>query len=395
MARTGRRVYLWGWYGQENSGDDALLQSMSGMLLDVSEHIEILVQVDRAGRLPSLPPAVKIRRLTRRFKGSITLNRVMTLLGADALVFGGGSIMADANEARLRGLREKYYVCRAAWIIGVPIVFAALGAGPLVTPRGRTLARKILNMADVVEVRDATSYELCRHLEVSTPVIRGFDPAVLMAGRLSMASSARRPDQAGEGALSIGVALSMSPGTVDNSPSFRQKKLANLVGAIRKISGRRRLNLFLIEMCGDDVYGEKALCRSLRHELKGACEITWIPYSPEPVEMLRRISRLDAIIAERLHAAIYAFALGIPFAIVPYHAKCTAFADEVGLPEVCRLDADLSGEGLERLLELCVESPEACRAALPAHRACEMALAGRNAVVERLKTLLGTRTRGI
>jgi polysaccharide pyruvyl transferase WcaK-like protein len=41
----------------------------------------------------------------------------------------------------------------------------------------------------------------------------------------------------------------------------------------------------------------------------------------------------------RLHAGVIAYAVGTPFMMLSYHTKCRAFAQEVGIPQDCLVDA--------------------------------------------------------
>jgi polysaccharide pyruvyl transferase WcaK-like protein len=388
MGRAKSRVYLWGWYGCQNSGDDVLLSMMCNMINEVGAGSEMLIQVPRNSQLPPLPNGVLVKHLPGRlFKGNIALSRLLAVLGSDVLIFGGGSMMSDANKMRQSGLRLIQQICRAANWRGVRIVFAALGLGPLVTEKGAGIARAVLNMADLVEVRDRTSYELCRTLRVSSPVVQGFDPAVLIPKyydvRLAQRDSVRRS------VPTIGISLSKSSGTVAYGESQQRAKIDRMVSAIKRFSESRPLRIAAIEMCASEKHSDATLCRELMTRLEGVCEVALIPYRADPVEMMCAFKSLDGIIAERLHTSIYAYTLGVPFAIIPYHSKCTAFAKDIGLPEACLLTPDLCVEEVEKVLGLLLNGGTAWMPALPVEEAQQLANSGRHAVIDKLKALLG------
>ena len=46
--------------------------------------------------------------------------------------------------------------------------------------------------------------------------------------------------------------------------------------------------------------------------------------------MLQLFSRSDLVISMRLHGAVLAYLLGVPFALNEYHQKCTDFCDDIG-----------------------------------------------------------------
>ena len=49
---------------------------------------------------------------------------------------------------------------------------------------------------------------------------------------------------------------------------------------------------------------------------------------------------IAGMVAAFVLAAVFAFASGTPFAIIPYHTKCLQFAREIGLPRHCVLLPD-------------------------------------------------------
>jgi polysaccharide pyruvyl transferase WcaK-like protein len=386
VSRESPLIYLSGWYGYNNSGDDALLTVISNSIMKVAPNAKVMIQTPSSGRLPPLSPSVIVRHPRHWFKGHTFLSKVFAALRSDVLVFGGGSTMADVNEARRRGLACKYYICRAAKLRGIPIVFSALGLGPLETQEGIAKARMMLEMADLVEVRDSTSYELCKKMNISSPVIHGFDPAVLIPELFAhrLRPKGRRRDDV----LTVGISLSGSPGTVANREVKQGSKIQNLVDAIKNVASLHPLRIAGVEICGDDMHGDKYLIENLLNKLEHVCEVEFISYCPDPAEMMGRLSLLDGMIAERLHAAIYAYTLGVPFAIVPYHRKCLAFAKDIGLPEMLVLDPNILADQVEQALRSQIADRLACSPRLPVERACRMARSGQNAIGEKIRTLI-------
>lgn len=386
MSKTGPKIYLLGWYGYENSGDDALLSATVRLIAETVPDVEMIIQTPKHGRLPPLPELVKITHPGHWFKGQVVLSKISRILRSDALVFGGGSTMADVNKARMNGLRFKHHICRLAKLKRIPVIFYALGLGPLVTQKGKVLAQSMLNMADLVEVRDSVSYDLCKKLNISSPVVRGFDPAVLIAKQFTALFAQK--ERSDSDIPRIGISLSKSSGTVANQETQQRLKIKHIVAAIRNIAVSKPVRIAGIEMCGHHRLGDGELIKRLLSELEDVCEVELISYRPDPVDMMRQFVRLNGVISERLHAAIYAYALGIPFAVVPYHSKCVAFAEDVGVPEICCLDYEMPVKQIEQILQLQLTDRATCLASLPIEQAYQMAHSGRTAVVDKLKRSL-------
>jgi polysaccharide pyruvyl transferase WcaK-like protein len=294
--------------------------------------------------------------------------------------------MADVNEARKRGLNSKYYICLAAKSRGIPIVFSGLGLGPLQTREGITKAKAMLEMADLVEVRDSTSRELCKKINVSSTVIQSFDPAILIPELFPC--QLRQQGQRGVDIPTIGVSLSGSPGTIANGAIKQESKIENLVEAIKNVARLHPLRIAGVEICGDDIHGDKNIIENLLNKVEHFCETQFIPYCPDPAEMMSRLSLLDGMIAERLHAAIYAYSLKVPFAIIPYHSKCSAFAKDVGLPEMFVLDQNTLPDRVAQALKSQIEDRLACSPRLSVEEARRMARSGQNTIVEKIRALI-------
>jgi len=388
MPKTGPQVYLWGWYGHKNSGDDALLKVISRTILQVSPTTGITIGIPEDGQVPPLPNVVRVNRPIHRFKGYILFSKIISVLGTNALVFGGGSAMSDISKARMDGLRFHRWICTAAKLKRIPIIFSALGLGPLITERGKSLTRDILNSAVLVDVRDSDSYELCKKLNVTSQVIQSFDPAVLIPELFYPDLTRRRYN--GRHLPTVGISLSGSPGTVQVEEHQQKIKIANLARAIKHTAASLPLQVAGIEMCGDDIYGDKQLIERLLNDLDNVCEVKTISYCLDPVDMMRQLAGLDAIIAERLHAAVYAYTLGIPFAVVPYHAKCKAFARDIGLPDALLLEPEMPTTQVEQVLKLMLNEPDACSPALAVDQASRLAQSGQEAILDTLRKLLSS-----
>ncbi len=389
LGKTKPRVFILGWYGHKNSGDDALLAVISKGITEMLPDFDVLIETPKHSLLPPLPSSVTVKHLPHWFKGQVSLGRVLMMLRSDALVFGGGSNMADVSKARCDSIRFYYHICRAAKLKGIPIVFSALGLGPLVTEKGKSIVRNVLNMSDLVEVRDTASYELCKELNISFKVVQSFDPAVLLAKQLS-GQAVQRCHQDNSPPI-IGISLSNSPGTVSNSEFQQQLRIQHIVSSLKSIVTSKVIKVAAIEMCADDRYGDTGLCKKLMTELNGTCKVTVIPYCPNPADMMQQFLGLRCVIAERLHAAIYAYALGIPFAVVPYHSKCAAFAKDIGIPKVCLLDPEMPTDQIKRALESLLDDNRAFSPSLPVEKAYQMVYLGQRAVMDKLNKLLAVK----
>jgi polysaccharide pyruvyl transferase WcaK-like protein len=73
---------------------------------------------------------------------------------------------------------------------------------------------------------------------------------------------------------------------------------------------------------------------------------------------IQRFAQADAHVACRLHSAILAYLLDLPFTALVYHEKVRAFATETGLRSECVLDPDeFATDDFARSVEAVLRKP--------------------------------------
>lgn len=163
------QVFLCGYYGYGNAGDEALLATL---LEQLPPHVSPVV-------LSGNPTATAARY------GVATCDRrqwqkvLRTLQQSQAFIWGGGSLIQDVTSWRsplyylgLMTLAQRFGCRTIAW---------AQGIGPLRSPLYRWWTRVLLRRCLVVTVRDSGSAALLRQWGISHQ--QGADPVWLMSAR--------------------------------------------------------------------------------------------------------------------------------------------------------------------------------------------------------------------
>lgn len=156
------RAVLCGYYGKGNGGDEALLATLLQLLpshvhpIVLSGHPEETAQtygVEACDRM-SLPDIIRALR------------------GADAFIWGGGSLMQDATSAA----SLLYYagLMSLAQLMGLQTIAWAQGIGPLRRSWTRWLTQQLFSRCTAVSVRDRGSATLLT--EWSVPFALAPDP---------------------------------------------------------------------------------------------------------------------------------------------------------------------------------------------------------------------------
>lgn len=126
----------------------------------------------------------------------------------------------------------------------------------------------------------------------------------------------------------------------------------------------------LIDFNGHSSYGDSGIHQDIVRHINGRFKIHHMRYDSNPLKVLTVIKRLLALVAMRLHAAIFGYLTMTPTAMISYHPKCLGWADDIGLdkeyiydsvdfsPEQVALFVNNAMNGLARLPMLPIEQAE-------------------------------------
>lgn len=205
------RIGILGNYGHHNNGDEAILWGLLRQLAAWPEPPRVTVfSFDPADTRRRHPQVEAVPVLVRKGGKVALLPTVLALYRRlrqlDLLIIGGGALLMDTfrHQALLYT-----GVARIARLAGVPVVYHAVGAGPIETALGRRLIRNSANRAASVSVRDSESQELLKRIGVRRPVAVVSDPAfgLTAADGTRMWNEAEPSGASGTGADGEGTGL--------------------------------------------------------------------------------------------------------------------------------------------------------------------------------------------
>jgi polysaccharide pyruvyl transferase WcaK-like protein len=341
---------LSGYYGQRNAGDDAFL-------VICAWHARRHFGIDRI--YATAPPSRLMRKLVvrpiyHRFPDHGILNYALAGWKArkvDSIIFGGGSIFHS-----LEGIERATKWVRGAgpgrhFAVGVSI-------GPFDNAEAEAACASLLTKLDFIGVRDRISYRRGRALAPAARVELTFDLAPLLLemieGDLLDRTSPRR---------GVGVALRSFEQLLGGQRDRAESRIEIIADAIRRCAARRMIEeIVLIDFNGHKRRGDHRVHQDLKDRLQSCTRIRHVHYTDNPIDTMRVVASLRAIIAMRLHAAIFGFCTHTPVLMLAYHEKCREWAGMIGLPNALRADAlksttrDLA-ESIEWLLGESVLAP--------------------------------------
>jgi polysaccharide pyruvyl transferase WcaK-like protein len=305
IITRGSRVLVVGGYGCGNVGDEAILsvllddiRSLGGVPRVVSVRPHETRVLHRAGAVPASPVAL-----------------LRALVAADVVAIGGGGIFSAYMGPRSRHLP---WVARLARVMRRRVVFRALGvyaSTPASVARGLVAA---MESADLVTVRDDASASALRAFGLQRRLLIEDDPALRIA---APNTGVRHP-----GTLGLAVRRVRDP----ECQRRLERELVAFIDAL-VASGRRPVLLPFCEHPAepieqDDAYARELAARSRHRDLSEVA-----PSGIAPAHMLALVQSLDAIVAMRFHALVFAIVAHVPVIALPYDDKCVSFAMSHGI----------------------------------------------------------------
>lgn len=355
-------------YDFRNVGDDAFMAVLAEQMLRITPSPQVRLTSGYAPEGCRCERVVPIYRGMGRWRGAPLARLLKHGTNLDALVLCGGSVLHegchfDREALKLRALRMLNPGLRTA-VLGVSI-------GPLHSSRQIRRLVGYLNRFDYVSVRDEPSWQFLQSQPMRVAVERHFDLAALLLDEahadLRSASPRTTRTTRARSARDEGVTIGLAPCHVQRyrggDPTVDNVRCEKIAEALRLLSRRYRLRVRFFEFNGHDVQGDQAAIEAISRGL-GEAESEVVRYRPNPRDFLDEVGRCDALIAMRLHSAVFAFLKNTALVSLAYHPKCVGFSQDIGLPARRLLDADDFGpEDLAKAVEAALaggETPTLC-----------------------------------
>lgn len=369
MIGSESSIFIAGYYGFENAGDEAILGCMLEHLRALHPGLEITVASGD-------PKRTAARHCVRAIRWN-DIGAVRSAVEQCGLVLvGGGGLFHDywgVDPGTLltdRHWGPVYFATPAllAMLHEKPLMLYAVGVGPLLSEHARKLTRAACDAANLVTVRDAGSKELLESIGVAADKVTvTADPAFAFAPENGAAISGSRP--------MLGVSL--RHWAIGSYPDFWQREVAAALDSFVETQGGSILFL-PFQTCAGEIENDLAVIERVR-ALMNARTATQVLPDSSPEGLYSAIGQCDLVLGMRLHSLIFAYLKQRPFVALSYDPKVGEFLRSTGVGD-CSLDITaVDARGLTRLLTRALTSREEFGATLDAKRGELARLARENA----------------
>ncbi len=364
MATQPKLIGLFGMFGTGNIGNDGSLELMVGFLRRVAPDQGLLcicgnpAAVEKAFGLEAVAIYSKPRRLADRRalallqraagRARLWLHAARHLRRLKVLIIPGMGVLDDFSVSPL-GLGWPHDIlswCLLGRLMGVKVIFASIGAGPIRHPVSRWLMKAAARAAHCRSYRDTVSKAFMESIGFDT----GKDwicPDI--AFRLP-ASASIRPQAAEGQPLTIGVGVMAYYGWRNDL----SRGAAIYAAYLWKIT---RYVVWLLDQ-GHSVrllMGDAADRRAVEdlscavHSMRPARAEAALAFAPARTlhDIMQQIAGADLVVATRYHNVVCALRTGRPTISIGYSEKNDALLAEMGLADYCQNIEELDVEILQ------------------------------------------------
>ena len=321
-------TYLVGYYGMQNSGDDALLLSSIMGAKHYLQSRSLIVSASQDIDFEGHDFDVNPIRESQSFRGQNRLQHYHAAMRSERVVFGGGSVLHTAQDIQIK---------RHMMSLSNPDKCMALGVGigPFANLDAKRECQRFLNECGFVGVRDQKSYELAKQIAPDANVKLTFDLAPMLALSSDTATNSQSES---------GVLINVCPVPKDalgNTDKYKhQVMLDKMSKVIEDTWNASQEPISLISLNGHQQYGDNLLCEQLVNKFAGEIPVAFIPYQANPLKMMSIISGHKVFLSMRLHGLVFGYLTGTPVLAVNYHTKGHQWCEQVGMAAEQRFDAN-------------------------------------------------------
>ncbi|MDK8181610.1 polysaccharide pyruvyl transferase CsaB [Paenibacillus sp. UMB4589-SE434] len=342
MASEVKTIVLSGYYGFNNSGDEAVLKSILTALERAGEAQGVRIEPVVLSGDPATTTKLYGVRAVHRMRIGEVWNAIRQ---SDGLISGGGSLLQDATSSKT----IPYYigVIKLAQLLRKPTFMYAQGIGPVQRKSFYPLIRHTFKRAAYVSVRDTESAELLVKMGLSREKIDVVPDPVM---GLRLPEQAEQGSSVDESGLPY-VGVSVRYWNADHTDLMRVAEMLKLV------MKRHAVHLRFVPFHGQaDEDASRFVMEQLGDISQFGSAASISPAYAYPVDMLAEVSRCQLLIGMRLHSLIYAASQKVPVLGISYDPKIDQFLhrlDEQAIGSTLKLDpVDAADEVLSVLHNL-------------------------------------------
>ena len=340
LNNSATSVFIAGYYGFENAGDEAILRCMIEQFRSLRPGLDIVVA---SGDQAKTAAAHGVRAVA--WNDIAAVRQAVEQSGL--VIVGGGGLFHDYwgvdPDAFLtdRHWGPVYFAGPAilAMLHQKPLMMYAVGIGPLLSEHARRVTKAACEAANVVTVRDAGSKALLESIGVS-------GDRVMVTADPALAFEPRRGGCDIEGRRPV-IGVSLRHWAIGTYPEFWQREVAAGLDSLVEATGGSVLFLPFQTHAGERE-NDLAVIERVQSLMRASGNTRVFPDS-SPEALYAATGACDVVLGMRLHSLIFALGNRRPFAALNYDPKDGEFLRAAGVAE---FSMEITAVESRRLAEL-------------------------------------------
>lgn len=342
-----KRVFIAGYYGFGNTGDEAILAAMVGHLREQRPDLHI-------SATSATPEATASALAIDTILWSDAFAMMETVRLADLVIIGGGGLFHDYSGVDPASFLTdnhwgiSFYTGPAAIAIlfGKPVMLYAVGVGPLFSDHARTFTKFACDVSARITVRDAGSKMLLESLGV---------PADRISVTADVAFGLPLPHDAFplDPAESPRIAVALRPWHIGVDPVFWEREVAS--GFDRFLDLNPGSMVFIpFQRLGGSPEDDTLIAQRVQEAMKHKDRTALLDSLLTPQQIVTVLAQCDLVIGMRLHSMILGMLARVPVLALSYDAKVDQLMERTGLQsfdlDIHSFDSAILASAIERSL---------------------------------------------
>lgn len=299
-----------GYYGFNNSGDDALLEAVIHNLLCVQPGLSICV-------LSNMPEKLRSELNIDSFHRFNIFSVIGTIRRSKVLIYGGGNLIQDVTSTK--SLLYYVLILYLAQILGTRTMLYSNGVGPVNRPMNRKIVSKILNNVDVITLREKISLNFLSEIGVTKPEIHE-------TADITLTMSAPNDEKTDELFENEGIDknekyMCVSVRNWPKNPKTFEDDMSDVLDEIYDEYGIKTLFVPLHEP------HDREISARIMAKMKSPAFMIKNTYNAQ--NLIGLMSRAELVSGMRLHSMIFASAANAKICGIVYDEKVRGFLDSV------------------------------------------------------------------
>jgi len=349
-----KKIFLWGYYGSGNIGDNILLDIIVKQIKSILPNVKITINCRDKQMISNLPinvisfsPSSK-----NKFLYFISLLKfyVKILQSNDIIIFGGGTQIYDNSKYQWKSI----FVTASVLFINKliyrkKVIHYGVGIGSINTKLGKFFTKLIIKYSDFFIVRDKQSYEKLLELNAQKQkLLKSRDLAYSLLKTLNFDIFNYKKNINDNNKANIGFSLFEYYKYTEIDNDKNRKLTSTLIEVLKKLDETKKYNIYLFAF--QKKYGNKdeEFLKSIINNI-GSKNITLVPYQNDYKYTIDKLKSMDVCIGMRYHFLVLSLMLKKPTLALSYANKVKSEFEMYNLDEYL---IDLDEISVDRIIFL-------------------------------------------